>query len=354
MGAAYPKSAEVSKFDSSREQFKRIVSMLQDDETLRLSEDAVEQLLTDEGRELQRRLLQDHLNLRAAAQVRLRLVEDADDVAHNEARPLDRQLCSVFGGVTVWRLAYQCPGTPCLCPLDGALSLPSGLHSYGIRRLVALHAAKESFDDVISDIEERTGVRVHKRQAEQVAQASAVDFERYYVLGPVDPSTVSQTAHIVLNFDGKGIIMREQDLRELTPGQVAAGMRRSATLQKLTKKKREGADTCARYLIRKRKLLNYAQALRQGYPIATGVVEGACRHLIARRMDVSGAPWSLAGAEAIVKLRALWMTGDFEQYWQYHLSKEKERNHLARYLDGVIPDPLPAVASKSMKLRRIK
>lgn len=520
MGAAYPKSAEVSNFDSSREQFKRIVSMLQDDETLRLSEDAVEQLLTDEGRELQRRLLQDHLNLRAAAEVRLRLVEDADDVAHNEARPLDRQLCSVFGGVTVWRLAYQCPGTPCLCPLDGTLSLPSGLHSYGIRRLVALHAAKESFDDVISDIEERTGVRVHKRQAEQVAQASAVDFERFYVLGPVDPNTVSPTAHIVLNFDGKGIIMREQDLRELTrrkaakakhklekrrskgeksnrkrmaevavvyavepfvrdaedvvrelrpvqdaqkrrprpthkrvwasverevedvideafrharsldphlerqwivlvdgnndqirliraailrhqvsvvmlcdvihiieylwkaaycfhsdgsqeaqswvtkrlralltghdPGQVAAGMRRSATLQKLTKKKREGADTCARYLIRKRKLLDYAQALRQGYPIATGVVEGACRHLIARRMDVSGAPWSLPGAEAIVKLRALWMSGDFEQYWQYHLSKEKERNHLARYLDGVIPDPLPAVASKSMKLRRIK
>ena len=137
------------------------------------------------------------------------------------------------------------------------------------------------------------------------------------------------------------------------PSQVAAGMRRSATNRQLSDKQRKPVDDCARYLIRKRKMLDYAGALRQGYPISTGVVEGACRHLVSRRMDVSGAPWSLKGAEAVAKLRALWMSGDFEEYWRFHLAQENERNHRRRYLRGC-PDPLPALAEPQRKLRRVK
>jgi hypothetical protein len=107
-------------------------------------------------------------------------------------------------------------------------------------------------------------------------------------------------------------------------------------------------------LIRKRRLLDYATALEQGYPISTGVVEGACRHLVGRRMDVGGEPWSLVGAEAIVKLRALWMTGDFEDYWTFHLAQERQRNHASRYPDACIPDPIPPMPAKRSKLRRIK
>ncbi len=54
-------------------------------------------------------------------------------------------------------------------------------------------------------------------------------------------------------------------------------------------------------------------------------------------MDITGARWGLAGAEAVLKLRALISNGDFEAYWAYHLAQEQQRVHEARYLDGVIP-----------------
>jgi hypothetical protein len=69
----------------------------------------------------------------------------------------------------------------------------------------------------------------------------------------------------------------------------------------------------------------------QGWPIATGIVEGAARHLIADRLDITGARWSLAGAEAVLKLRALITNGDLDAYWRYHLDQEHQRNHTARY-----------------------
>jgi hypothetical protein len=67
------------------------------------------------------------------------------------------------------------------------------------------------------------------------------------------------------------------------------------------------------------------------------VIEGACRHLVKDRMDITGARWSTAGAEAILKLRALRSNDDFDSYWLHHLNRERERNHQTRYADGVIP-----------------
>jgi hypothetical protein len=77
--------------------------------------------------------------------------------------------------------------------------------------------------------------------------------------------------------------------------------------------------------------------LANGWPIATGVIEGACRHIVADRFDVTGAPWGLNGAEAILKLRALRSNGDFENYWTWHLAQERQRIHESRYLDGALP-----------------
>ena len=123
---------------------------------------------------------------------------------------------------------------------------------------------------------------------------------------------------------------------------------------KLSAKKRKAADTCARYLINKRELINYAEALRQGLPIATGVIEGACRYLVKDRMDRTGARWSLDGAEAVLRLRALRTNGDFDAYWQFHLAQEYERTHVARYAAGNVPNPLGVPSSRRAKLRRIK
>ena len=116
---------------------------------------------------------------------------------------------------------------------------------------------------------------------------------------------------------------------------VAAGIRRRATTFGYSAAEREGADACADYLTAKKPYLDYATALAKGWPIATGVIEGACRHLVKDRMDITGARWGLDGAEAILKLRALIANGDFDQYWRYHLCKEHERIHNARYRESL-------------------
>ncbi|MGO9188057.1 MAG: hypothetical protein ACLP8X_06270 [Streptosporangiaceae bacterium] len=88
---------------------------------------------------------------------------------------------------------------------------------------------------------------------------------------------------------------------------------------------RAGADTCVRYLNGRHDYLRYDQALEAGWPIATGVIEGACRHLIADRLDIGGARWGLDGAEAVLTLRAVISTGDFDEYWRFHLAREHQR-----------------------------
>ncbi len=117
---------------------------------------------------------------------------------------------------------------------------------------------------------------------------------------------------------------------------VAAGIRRSATLRKLSSEQRVPVDKCADYLLKYAEFLRYDQYLKAGLPIATGVIEGACRHLIKDRMDLTGARWSLRGAEAVLRLRSLRSSGDFEEYWRFHVEQEMERNHAVRYA-GLIP-----------------
>ena len=118
---------------------------------------------------------------------------------------------------------------------------------------------------------------------------------------------------------------------------VAAGIRRSATLRGLTKQQRKNADKCARYLINNSQYLRYHEYLADGLPIATGVIEGACRHLVADRMDITGARWGLQGAEAILRLRSLRSSGDFDEYWAFHEEQERLRNHASRYADAKPP-----------------
>jgi hypothetical protein len=120
-------------------------------------------------------------------------------------------------------------------------------------------------------------------------------------------------------------------------GIVAAAIRRKATYHGLDPGRRKPADVAAAYLHAKKPYLDYPTALTQGWPIATGVIEGACRYLVKDRMDITGARWGLDGAEAILKLRALTTNGDFDQYWIWHLAQEQQRVHNSRYLDGVIP-----------------
>jgi hypothetical protein len=122
-------------------------------------------------------------------------------------------------------------------------------------------------------------------------------------------------------------------------GITAASIRRKATRLGIEPNKRQSADTCADYLLAKRPYLDYPTALASGWPIATGVIEGACRHLVKDRMDITGARWGLQSAEAILKLRALISNNHFDHYWDFHLSQELRRVHTSRYALGVIPQP---------------
>jgi predicted nucleic acid-binding protein len=118
---------------------------------------------------------------------------------------------------------------------------------------------------------------------------------------------------------------------------VAGNIRRQATKAGMPPAQRAGADTAAKYLTNKAPLLDYPTALAAGWPIATGVIEGACRHLVKDRMDITGARWGLPGAEAILKLRAIVSNDDFDAYWRYHLAQEHRRVHQSRYPAGEIP-----------------
>ena len=119
-------------------------------------------------------------------------------------------------------------------------------------------------------------------------------------------------------------------------GTVAAAIRRKATTLGLDPARRRNADTTATYLINNKPYLDYPTALESGWPIATGVIEGACRHLVKDRMDITGARWGLPGAEAVLRLRALISNGDFDAYWNWHLNQERHRTHLSHYQDHAI------------------
>ena len=70
----------------------------------------------------------------------------------------------------------------------------------------------------------------------------------------------------------------------------------------------------------------YDVYLAEGYPIGSGVVEGACKQLVKDRMELTGMRWSLPGAQAVLQLRAVELNGDWRDFWRFHA--ETQREHL--------------------------
>lgn len=483
-------------FASSRACFYDIAGWLEGAEAASLSHSELEDGLECRGRDLLRRLLQDHLELRAAREQRVE-VRSASGAVHGSVEAgHTRQLATVFGTVSVERMAYRHRQAANLHPADGGLNLPAERHSHGLRRLAAVESSRGSFEEAAGAIERATGSRVGKRQVEELTARSAADVDAFYA--GVERESAEEGDVLVISADGKGIVMRPGSLRpateraaattttklqgRLSKGEkpnrkrmatvgavydiepeprsaaevlardrdrpapprakakwltasvaedaaevvgrvfdeaerrdpahqrrwvalvdgnnhqidrieaeaskrnvnvavvvdlihvleylwgavwcffaeadpaaegwvhdralavlegkardVAAGIRRRATAAGLANQKRKKADEAARYLINKAPYLDYPTALANGWPVATGVIEGACRHLVKDRMDITGARWSVAGAEAVLKLRAARCNGDFDEYWQFHLNQERRRVHKLRYAGGVIP-----------------
>lgn len=482
----------------SRAHFAAILRFVDSDDAFSMEHGQLEETLVKEGRELIRRLLQEHLDRRAEREPCLEVV-DADGVERRRVEQAHtRALSTMVGEVEVTRQAYRAPGKSNLHPADASLNLPPEKHSHGLRKEAALEVGRGSYEAVQETIRRHTGVVIGKRQIEELAIRTARDFEDFYAERSQEPQGLEDV--LVISADGKGIRMLPDGLREGTrraaarsqqklgsrlsrgekgnrkrvaevgavydlapvprtpeqilgqvpegepraapkargkwvtasvvedaavvvsgifdeaqrrdperrrpwvvlvdgnnhqidliarevkrrgakvhvlcdfvhvleylwqaawcffsegdlaaevwvkekalavlrgkPGLVAAAIKRTATRRSLTGAERKRADVSANYLLRKARYLDYPRALREGWPIATGVIEGAVRHLVKDRMDITGARWGLEGAEAVLRLRALQTNGDFDAYWRYHLIREKRRVHLSRYRGNSIP-----------------
>ena len=97
-------------------------------------------------------------------------------------------------------------------------------------------------------------------------------------------------------------------------------------------------DRAVTYLENNHQHMRYDKALAKGWPIATGMIEGACRFVIEDRFGITGARWSPDGAEDILKLRAVVVNGDLDDYMRYYKNRYREERHLARYDPGSIED----------------
>ncbi len=500
MGAAPALSSLEYPYGQSHEYFERIISILDSEEGNSMDMSKLEQALEKRGRELMRILLQEHLNNRSPG-ASSEPVRDADGIDRIETHDHDRKIETVFGRVELNRAGYGKQGCKSLHPLDAELNLPPEIYSLELQRRVAEEAAKNSFDDVVETIVKTTGGNVPKRQAEEVVQRAAQDFDAFYETRKCCCPEEAAGSVLAITVDGKGVVLHERDLREKTrkaaekrrqkmgkrlskgekknakrmatvaavyttdsferspddlvsesgprikkmkrppienkrvwaslekepeevikeafteaqnrdpnheknwvalvdgnntqikilrniakaqgidltiivdvihvteylwnagrvfhpesgpeleqwvehrlrkilegkAGPMAGGMRRSATRKKISKKKREPVDKCATYLINKSPYLKYNRYLSKGFPIGTGVIEGACRHLVKDRMEITGAKWTLQGAEAVLRLRALRSSKDFDAYWTFHEDCEYKRNHQALYADGLVP-----------------
>lgn len=514
MNAQYTEAATLHVFAKARAHAAAIEEHVGSDECLCGTHAELEAYLEGAGREYVRLVAQAHLEVRAARE-RVVEVQGADGVHRRYRRRSMRPLVLLFGPVEVERLAYQATEVEGLHPMDAVLNLPTELYSHGVRRRVALEAAKSSFDETVEMLASTTGAPVHKRQVEQLAVRAAQDFEAFYATRAVAAEATDDL--LVMSFDAKGIAMRHEDLRPATKkaaetrphrldtrvskgekrnrkrmaevatiytvepwrrsamdvlhsfrplrdtsvkrpqpvakrvwasveqppeqvigaafaeaqrraptrrrrwivlvdgnkdqiklvkrdakranvaitivldvihvleylwkaaycffadgskeaedwvqrrlhglllgrsgGEVAAVIRRCADEVGLDAEHRAAADACADYLVKYTRLMHYERALDDGLPIATGVIEGACRYVVKDRMDRTGARWSLVGDEAVLRLRSLRASGDFDEYWAFHLDQEHRRNHRVRYAGAAVPTPL---STSRPRLRRVK
>jgi len=168
-------------FARSREAFAGIEEWLEGPQAAGLEHAELEEQLAARGRELLRLQLQDHLDARAAGEQRRGQVTGPDGSARPRAeRGHRRALSTVFGPVTVSRIAYRAPGAPSVHPADAELNLPPGKHSHGLRRLAAAAAVRGSFGQACAQVTAQTGPKLGRRQCEELIRQAARDFAGFY------------------------------------------------------------------------------------------------------------------------------------------------------------------------------
>jgi hypothetical protein len=120
---------------------------------------------------------------------------------------------------------------------------------------------------------------------------------------------------------------------------VIAGLRQMGTKRKLRGKKREKLAKLCGYLQNNAHRMRYDVHLAAGYPIASGVIERACRHVVKDRMERSGRRWTLESAQAMLDVRSTYLNGDWDAFIAYRIEQETQR--LYPYRELVEPIDLP-------------
>jgi hypothetical protein len=120
---------------------------------------------------------------------------------------------------------------------------------------------------------------------------------------------------------------RAKRILEGQVGQVVKGLRLIASKRRLTGARAKTLHDVADSYQRNRERMRYDSYLANGWPIASGTVEGACKNLIRDRFERSGMRWTPETAEALLRLRAAYLSGDFDTYWDFHVEREQQRLH---------------------------
>ena len=129
-------------------------------------------------------------------------------------------------------------------------------------------------------------------------------------------------------------MVRDLILRTLegkAPG-VIRGLREKATKLGLTGSKKKAITEVCNYLKNNLDRMHYDQYLAKGYPIASGVIEGACRHLVKDRMERAGMHWTVEGAQAMLDVRSTYVNGDWDKYQDHYIESETEQLYPHRVL----------------------
>ena len=119
-----------------------------------------------------------------------------------------------------------------------------------------------------------------------------------------------------------------QQLERLLEGKVSSvigGLKQRMTKHRLKGNKKKTLQSVITYFHNNQVHMRYDEYIAQGYPIGSGVAEGACRHLVKDRMERTGMRWTPQGAQAILDLRSTYLNNEWKAYWDYYHTAEKKR-----------------------------
>src|SRR5947208_785776 len=284
---------------------------------------------------------------------------------HRLPRSHVRRYVSLFGEFTIPRVVYGTrEGQKIECvPLDRRLGLPEGDFSYVLEDWGQRFCLKESFAEAGRSLEMLLGLDLGRRTLEQMNRTVA-GYAPAFRAAIEPPSPEEEGPLLVVTADGKGVPMRKPEPDGPQPHHRATRVEKRNKKQmacvgavysieplvrtaddildevlrdkqdkdrpvpqhkQVRGNERQVVKSAIEYLENNREHLKYDEYLAAGYPIGSGVAEGACRHLVKDRLEQTGMRWTVTGAQAMLHVRALYLNDEWEDYLEFRVEQEQDR-----------------------------